>query len=173
MYISSNCVLWSTPQAGMSLSSQVDSSQTFGQFYFTFTDSMNLGTLVYSNFTFFNCSDSTLSMTNDFVVTYTILNATSFSLKLAPKPMKYFTDATFCAVTYPQSSTALQFSANNYKLMSSVYNAYSCITFSTPKVFMTISNQLDSNLKFLQFSYTFSAPMDFTGFVYTNFALLN
>jgi hypothetical protein len=157
----------------MTISSQVDPSQTFGEFFFTFTDTMSFGAFVYSNFTFFNTTNSSLSMINDFIITYTVINSTSFKLKLTPKPMVYFTGTTFCAITYPEGSTTLQFSANNMKLNSLVYNAYSCITFSTPKVNMTITNQLDSSLKFLEFIFTFTADMDFTGFLYNDFALLN
>ena len=101
VYTTTNCVLWSTPQAGMTLKGQVDSSQTFGEFIFEFADSMNFGGFVHTDFVFFNGSNVSLDMINDFTVTYTMINATSFKLKLAPNPMVYFTDTTFCAVTYP------------------------------------------------------------------------
>lgn len=173
VYTTTNCVLWSTPQAGMTVNGYVDPSQTFGEFIFEFEDTMNFNGFLHTNFVFFNGSDASLSMVNDFTVTYTMINATSFKLKLLPKPFIYFTDTTFCAITFPSGSTSLQFTANNLKLKPSVYNAYDCITFSTPKVYLSISNQLDSNLKFLEFTYTFTEPMDFTGFVYGDFAFLN
>lgn len=87
--------------------------------------------------------------------------------------MVYFTDTTFCAITYSQGLTSLQFTANNLKLKPSVYNAYNCIIYSTQKVYLTINSQLDSSLNYLQFIYTFTKDMDFTGFNYNDFVLLN
>ncbi len=81
------------------MSSLVDVSQTFGEFLFVFTSPMNYTGFVYSDFVVFNSTNATFNMINNFTVTYTTVNATSFKLKLAPKPTIYFTGTTFCATT--------------------------------------------------------------------------
>ena len=82
MYTTSNCMTWSTPQAGMSINGYVDVSNTFGEFIFTFDDTMNWVNFDHIDFVYFNGSDSSLSMVNDFIVTYTMLDSVSFKLKL-------------------------------------------------------------------------------------------
>ncbi len=81
------------------MSSAVDVSQTFGEFLFVFNASMNYTGFVYSDFVVFNATNATLNMFNNFTVTFITVNATSFKLKLAPKPTIYFTGTTFCATT--------------------------------------------------------------------------
>ncbi len=81
------------------MNSLVDVSQTFGEFLFVFNDSMNFTGFVYSDFVLFNASHATINVANNITVTFTTVNATSFKLKMAPKPMVYFTGTTFCATT--------------------------------------------------------------------------
>jgi hypothetical protein len=62
-------------------------------------DLSNFTTLTYTDFVVFNASYASLDIVNDFTVTFTQVDSTSFKLKLAPKPKVYFTNTTFCATT--------------------------------------------------------------------------
>jgi hypothetical protein len=67
----------------------------------------------------------------------------------------------------------LQFSLDLNKLAPSVYTSFNCLVWSTPQVTMTINNVVSQSTKSIEWTFTFSDPMSFTGFVYTDFLFFN
>lgn len=123
----------------------------------------------YADFLSFNCTNTSINTGTDFAIVYASVNATTFKLTLTPVPMKYLVAATVCTIIKPEAANPLQFSLTLNKLAPSVYTSFNCLAWSTPQVTMTISNVVTQATKTIEWTFTFSNPIDFTGFDFRNF----
>ncbi len=143
------------------------------EFTYTFTEAMDWTGFNWVNFLNFNCTNTSIVPSTDFVYVYTPVDALSFKVKLTPIPTKYLVTATVCTLVKPEAGNPLQFSQALNKLAPSVYTSSNCLIWSTPQVTMTINNVVTQATETIEFTFTFSAPIDFTGFSYTNFTNAN
>ena len=127
----------------------------------------------WQNFLNFNCTNTSIVPSSDFTYVYTPVDALSFKVKLTPVPTKYLVAATVCTIIKPEAGNPLQYSQGLNKLAPSVYTSFNCLIWSTPQVTMTISNIVTQATETIEFTFTFSAPIDFTGFDFRNFTNRN
>lgn len=102
-----------------------------------------------------------------------MVDSTHFKLTLTAKPTKYLVDADVCTIIKPQASNSYQYSSALNKLGPSVYTSYNCIRWTTPQANLSITNLINSSPRYVEFTFTFTAPMTWTGFVYSDFVNLN
>jgi hypothetical protein len=157
----------------MTITSQLLNSGASLEFTYTFSEAMVFSGFNYADFLSFNCTNTSINTASDFAIVYVPVDATTFKLTLTPVPTKYLVAATVCTIIKPEAVNPVQFSQAVNKLAPSVYTSFNCLTWSTPQVTMSISNIVTQATKSIEWTFTFSSPMTFTGFVYTDFLFFN
>jgi hypothetical protein len=99
IYTMSDCIIWSTPQVNLAISSSINPVSRYLEFIFTFTSNMDFTGFAHSDFVILNQSNVSMTLATDFVTTLTVVDERSFKLKLTPNLGLYFDNVIFCAVT--------------------------------------------------------------------------
>ena len=121
----------------------------------------------------FTCTNLTINTLLDFNIVFIVINSTSFKLSLTAKPTKYLINENFCTLVTSEATNPYQYSLSIKRFDSTIYTMSKCVIWSTPQVNLSISNFIDPISRYLEFTFTFTSPMDFTGFLYTDFLDLN
>jgi hypothetical protein len=82
---------------------------------------MDFTGFVYTDFVILHQTDASITLSTDFITTFSIVDDRNFKLKLTPNLGLYFDNVIFCAKTNAETLTALQFSNDWLKLNPSVY----------------------------------------------------
>jgi hypothetical protein len=143
------------------------------EFTYTFAEAFDFSTFDWMNFLTFNCTNSSINPLTDFTIVYTNVDPQTFTLTLTPNPTKYLANENFCTIINPEATNPYTHSLALNKLDFSVYSMSNCIIWNTPKVNLTISHYINFLDEYLEFTFTFTSEMDWTGFLYGSFVNLN
>ncbi len=146
-----NCV-------SMAISNQLSSNNQTLEFTFTFSHDIDFASWNYADFlSGFTCTNSSINTLTDFNIVQTIISPTQFKLSLTPIPTKYLVNESFCAVVAPQATNPYQQSLALKKFDSSIYSMSSCVIWSTPQTYLSITNFIDPVYRYLEFTFTFTS----------------
>ena len=143
------------------------------EFTYTFAEVFDFSTFDWTTFLTFNSTNSSINPLTDFTIVYTNVDPQTFKLMLTPNPTKYLINDNFCTKINPLASNPYMYSLALNRLDFSVYTMFNCIIWETPKVNLSITHYINPLDKYLEFTFTFTSEMDWTGFLYQNFLYLN